>query len=121
MPDITPNGEGAGGCSSKDAPATCCQAIDEKVSSCCPQGGSWSRGKALLAALIILAAIGVGAVSLMRGTAGQSGAAAPAYSCSTPCVATSSTNSGGTAAAEAPKPAPCCPAPSPGGAVSGGQ
>jgi hypothetical protein len=121
MGNITSNGEGVGGCSSKDAPATCCQSVDEKVSSCCnPKSGSWSKGKALLAALIILAAIGVGAVSFMRENAAQSLAAAPAASCSTPCAATSCTNSGmgGTAAAEAPKPAPCCPTQSPGGGVS---
>lgn len=121
MDNVTSHGDGIGGSSSKGAPSTCCQSVDEEVSSCCnPKGGSWSKGKALLAALIILAAIGVGAVSFMRGNATQSVAAAPASFYSTPGGATSCTNSGmgGTAAAEAPKPAACCPAQSPCGVVS---
>ncbi len=78
MDDVTSNEQGIGGCSSKGAPATCCQSVEEKVSSCCnPKGGSWCKGKALIAALIILAAIGVGAVSLMRGNAAQPVATTP--------------------------------------------
>lgn len=121
MSDVPSDDQEINSCSSSGAATTCCQPSDEKVSSCCnPKGGSWGKGKALLAALIILAAIGVGAVSFMRGNAAQSVAAAPASSCSTPCGATSCTNSGmkGTAAAKAPKPASSCPAQSPCGAVS---
>jgi len=121
MSDALSDDKRKSGCSSNDATTICCQPSDEKISSCCnPKGGSWHKGKALLAALIILAAIGVGAVSFMRGNAAQSVAVAPASSCSTPCGATSCTNSGkgGTAAAEAPKPASSCPDQSPCGAVS---
>lgn len=82
MNHVTSNGEGIGGCSSKAAPPTCCQPVDENVSSCCnPKGGSWSKGKALISVIIIMAAIGVGATSFVRGTSTQSAASTPASSC----------------------------------------
>ena len=71
MSDVLSDDKRKSGCSSNDATTTCCQPSDEKVSSCCnPKGGSWSKGKALLATLIILAAIGVGAVSFSEGKCG---------------------------------------------------
>ena len=115
------------GCSSNDATTTCCQPSDEKVSSCCnPKGGSWVKGKALLATLIIMAAIGVGAMSFLRGNAAQGVASTPASSSPTPCDAAACTNPSvpGTAPqAEAANPgagpaqSPCCPVSKPGKAV----
>lgn len=93
MNHLTSNGNGTGDCSSKGAPSTCCQTVDEKVSSCCnPNSGSWGRGKALLAAIIILAAIGVGAVSFLRGNAAQPQAATPAPCAPNQCGAACTTD-----------------------------
>ena len=112
MDNETSHGEGIGGCSSKGAPSTCCQSVDEKDSSCCnPKGGSWGKGKALLAALIIMMAIGVGTVSFMRGKAAQPLAATSASCPPTQCGAASCQS-------VVSKPGSSCPTPSQCGAAS---
>jgi hypothetical protein len=91
MHNVTSNGEGTGGCSSKVAPSTCCQY--EKVSLCCnPKGGSWGKGKVLISLIIILAAIGVGAASFMRGNSTQAVAANPAPCAPNQCGAACNTD-----------------------------
>lgn len=93
MHNVTSNGEGSGGCSSKVAPSTCCQPADGKESSCCnPKGGSWGKCKGLLAVIIIMAAIGVGAVSFMRGNSTQPVAANPAPCAPNQCGAACNTD-----------------------------
>jgi len=68
-----------GGFPLKGASSTCCQSSGGKSSSCCnPQNGSWNKGKMLISAVIIMAAIGVGASSFVRVTSAQSDKASPA-------------------------------------------
>jgi hypothetical protein len=66
-------------CCGKDPSPTCCRPADANQSSCCPpRDKSWNKGKTLVSAVIIMAAIGVGANSLVRGTSAQSCNAGPA-------------------------------------------
>lgn len=82
MTKLTSNGEATDGCPSKVAPSTCCQPTDDRVSACCnPPGRSWGKGKGLIAGLIILAAIGVGATSFVKGNSSPPEASKPAASC----------------------------------------
>ncbi len=66
---------------SKAAPSACCQSSGGNASSCCnPKDGSWSKGKMLISAIIMLAAFGVGASSFVRVTTAQSEKISPARS-----------------------------------------
>ncbi len=68
-----------GGCSCKDPSPTCCPLPNGNESSCCsPTNESGNKGKTLISIIIIMAAIGVGANSLVRGTSAQSYNAGPA-------------------------------------------
>jgi hypothetical protein len=70
-----------GGFPLKSAPSTCCQSSEEYSSSCCnPKNGSWSKGKLLISAIIIVTAFGVGANSFVRITSAQSDKIGPARS-----------------------------------------
>ncbi len=63
---------------SRDPWSTCYQSSEGQSSPCCnPKDGSWNKGKMLISAVIIMAAIGVGANSFVRVTSAQSGKASP--------------------------------------------
>lgn len=115
MTNVNSNGEGTGGCSSKVAPSTCCQPPDGKESSCCNlKSGSWGKGKRLISLIIIMAAIGVGATSLVSKTPTQPEASKPAASCPAQpqCGAATCTNpsvSENSTQSEGSKPASSCP------------
>lgn len=114
MNDLSPDGKGIGKGSLKGTGLNCCQPADGQESRCCGPK-SWGKCKALIAVLIILAAIAVGAHSFMRGNAAQSGAAAPASSGSPSCGASCTNPSATSPQAEAANPgsgpaqSPCCP------------
>jgi hypothetical protein len=66
---------------SQGTPVTCCPSAEGRASSCCnPVEPSQKRNKALVSAIIILAAIAVGAYSLFRGNSAQSYTTAPVKS-----------------------------------------
>lgn len=80
MTDLFDEGE-MGGVPLKDAQSTCCQTSGGSASSCCnPESGSRSKGKMLISAIIIVAALGVGANSFVRVTSAQSDKIGPARS-----------------------------------------
>jgi len=142
MNNVASDEEGQGGCSPKTIQPSCCQPAGGNRSSCCaPEGSSWRKGKTLIALIIIIAAIGVGAHSLVKGAATRTELANPASSCSPQCgvapgqsekpgccpsqssVAACPTAGGketSTQATPAP-PSPCCPGQSPSGAAPGQQ
>lgn len=70
MSERSPDEKGTGGGCSGNTSNTCCRPDDGKGSSCCSAGG-WGKGKAVISAIIIIAAVGVGANSIMRGTSAQ--------------------------------------------------
>lgn len=75
MNDLTFNEKGRSCCPSADPLAACCQPAGESRSSCCTPGErSWNKGKILVSAIIIVAAIGVGAHSFVKATSAQSNA-----------------------------------------------
>ncbi len=74
MSEMSSDEKGTEGCCSEGASRTCCQPDAGKSSGCC-EPGAWRRGKTLIAAIIILAAIGVGTYSIIRGTSSQAGQA----------------------------------------------
>ncbi len=81
MNDVTRDDKNKACCPSDTGLPTCCQPADGKTSPCCnPKDGSWGKGKALIALIIIVAAIGLAANSLVRGTSAQSDKAGPAKS-----------------------------------------
>lgn len=91
MNNVTSDGKGIGDGSPKGTGPSCCQPADGQESRCCgPQ--SRCKGKALIAALIIMTAIGVGAVSLMRGNAAQPVTATPTSCPPSQCGATCNTD-----------------------------
>ena len=131
MNNVASDEEGLG-CSPKTTQRSCCQPAGGNGSLCCPPKGSfWGKGKALIALIIILAAIGVGVHSLVKGAAtrtevanptpvcspqgsagsGQSGASKPGF-CPTQSAGASCTNSvekGTSPQSTASTPSPCCP------------
>jgi hypothetical protein len=63
------------------APTACCHPADGSASACCnPQDASWNKGKLLIALIIIVAAIAVGANSFLRGNSANSYTTLPAKS-----------------------------------------
>ncbi len=81
MNDLTSDEEGKSCCASEDAAATCCQPAAGNLSSCCAPGdASWKKGRVLVSIIIILAAIGVGANSLLSGNSAQSYTTVPVKS-----------------------------------------
>jgi hypothetical protein len=81
MNDPNSDVKGKCGCAAEDGAATCCQPSDGTLSSCCnPRDGSWTKGKVLISVIIITAAIGVGANSILRGTSAQAYKVGPAKS-----------------------------------------
>ena len=81
MNDLTSDEKGKSCCASEDAAAPCCQPAAGNLSSCCAPGQvSWKRGKLLVSAIIILAAIGVGANSFFSGNSAQSYTTVPVKS-----------------------------------------
>jgi len=100
MNDLTSDEKGKSCCASEDAAATCCQPTAGNSSSCCAPGEvSWKKGKMLVSAIIILAAIGVGANSFFNGNSAQSYTTVPAKSFSaglteTPAVTAENGNQG---------------------------
>ncbi len=67
----------------ESAPAACCESLKEKAASCCkPKDGSWAKGKMMITAVIIMAAIGVGAISFVAVTSVRTDTARPARSSS---------------------------------------
>ena len=81
MNDVTRDDKETACCPSDAALPTCCQPADGKTSPCCnPKDGSRGKGKALIALIIIVAAIGLAANSLVRGTSAQLDKAGPAKS-----------------------------------------
>lgn len=81
MNDVTSEEKGKSCCGSGDATATCCQPAAGSPSSCCAPGEvSWKKGKMLVSALIMLAAIGVGANSFFSGNSAQSYTTVPVKS-----------------------------------------
>lgn len=119
MNNVTSNEEGQGGCSFKTTQSSCCQPAGGNGSSCCaPRGSFWGKGKTLIALIIIIAAIGVGAHSLVKEAATRTEAINPSANCSPQCSVSSiqpeaakpgscPTQSG---AATASPPSSCCPA-----------
>jgi glutaredoxin len=90
MNDLIPDGKETGGGSPNGSQPSCCQPAVGNGSSCCdPRGSSWGKGKALISLIIIIAAIGVGANSLLRGAATRTEAVNPASNCSPQCAAAS--------------------------------
>jgi hypothetical protein len=80
MSDRIPDEEQMSGCSCESSPA-CCPSTDGTEASCCTPGVASRNGrKALVSAIVIIAAIGVGAHSLVRGTSAQSYTSGPAKS-----------------------------------------
>jgi len=72
MNATNPDPERKSCCEANDAAATCCETEAGNVSSCCsPKDRLGSKSKLLISAIIIIAAIGVGANSLVRGTSAQ--------------------------------------------------
>jgi hypothetical protein len=81
MNDLNSDEKGKGCCAPGDAVATCCQPGVNNLSSCCAPGeASWKKGKALVSAIVIVAAIGVGAHSFVKGTSAQSYTTVPVKS-----------------------------------------
>jgi hypothetical protein len=81
MNDLTSDGKEKSCCGSEDAAATCCQPAAGNPSSCCfPGEVSWKKGKMLVSAIIILAAIGVGANTFFSGSPAQSYTTVPVKS-----------------------------------------
>lgn len=81
MNDLTSHEKGKSCCGSEDTAATCCQPATGNPSSCCSPGEvSWKKGKMFVSIIIILAAIGVGANSLLSGNSAQSYTIVPAKS-----------------------------------------
>lgn len=78
MNESTSGGRGESCCAAQDSASTCCEPTARSLSSCCsPGAGSSNKGKLLVSLLIILAAIGVGVHSLVRGTSAQSSNTVP--------------------------------------------
>lgn len=81
MNDLISDEKGNNCCAANNAAPPCCQPEAGNVSSCCnPKDGPWSKRKVLISVIIIIAAIGVGANSLVRGTSAQSYNSGPAKS-----------------------------------------
>lgn len=78
MNDSTSEGKGESCCGTGGAVSTCCEPTAGNYSSCCsPSDVPLKKGKVLVSALIILAAIGVGVHSFVRGTSAQSSNTGP--------------------------------------------
>jgi hypothetical protein len=62
-------------CAPENASLDCCQSAEGKISSCCDPGSGkhWNKGKSFVSAIIILAAIGVGANSIIKANSAQAG------------------------------------------------
>lgn len=68
-------------CSGLESASPCCDPAAGTLSSCCsPRDVPLNKGKLILSLLIILAAIGVGVHSLVKGSSAQSGNTGPAKS-----------------------------------------
>jgi len=81
MNDLTSGEKGESCCGSEDAAAACCQPAAGNVSSCCAPGAvSGRKWKTLVSVIIILAAIGVGANSILNGNSAQSYTTVPVKS-----------------------------------------
>ena len=81
MNDLNPDEKGKSCCAVENAASSCCQPTAGNVSSCCsPRDGSWSKGKVIISVIIIVAAIGVGANSFVRGTSTQADKTGPTES-----------------------------------------
>lgn len=128
MNNLISNEEGQGSSPSKTTQSGCCPPATGNGSSCCAsEGRSWGKGKALIALIIIIAAIAVGAHSWVKGSSTRTEAVTQAPTCSSPC---------GTAAGESAAPqsgscptqsggastsSSCCPAQSQSGTAPGLQ
>ncbi len=70
MNDRNSEGKAGGNCCSPIIPSTCCQPVQGGSSTCCnPENPSWRKGKLIISAIIIAAAIAVGANSFFNGNA----------------------------------------------------
>ncbi len=128
MSNPTYNGEGQSSCSSKTTQSGCCPPASGNGSSCCvPEGSSWGKGKALIALIIIIAAIAVGANSLVKGAATRTEAVPQTPTCSAPCgtasgqTAVTQPGSCPTQGGTTSQSAPCCSVPPQSGAAPGPQ
>jgi hypothetical protein len=84
MNDLTTAGKGKSCCADGDAAVVCCQPAAGSVSSCCAPGAvPGKKWKILISVVIIVAAIGVGANSVLNGNLAQSYTTVPAKSFST--------------------------------------
>jgi len=77
MNEVRPDGKSLSGCAPENDSPDCCQSAEGKSSSCCGTGTGrqWNKGKTLISAIVILAAIGVGANSIIRENSAQAGSA----------------------------------------------
>ena len=81
MNNVSSSDKRMSGCCPDASTTTSCQPSDIDKGSCCyPEGGSWGKSKKLVSVLIILAAIGVGANSFIRGTSAQCDKPDPVHS-----------------------------------------
>jgi hypothetical protein len=81
MNDLNSDEKIVSGCCSQGESSFCCQPSDGKASTCCgPEDGSRRKVKLLISVIVIIAALGVGANSYVRGTSVQSDKAGPAKS-----------------------------------------
>jgi hypothetical protein len=81
MSDKTREEKQMASCSCAESSPACCPSTDGNEASCCTPGfASRNRRKALISAIVLMAAIGVGAHSLVRGTSAQSYTAGPVKS-----------------------------------------
>jgi hypothetical protein len=100
MNDLNSEEKTTGGCCSQAAPTSCCQPSDRSASTCCnTEDTSWRRGKLIISAIIIMAAIAVGANSFLNGNTAQSYTTIPAKSFSAglteiPATAVDNSNEG---------------------------
>ncbi len=81
MSGVASDEKGKSCCTTADSKTACCQSQPANASSCCTPGEtSWSKGKTLIAVIIIIAAVAVGTHSIWSGNSAQSYTAAPAKS-----------------------------------------
>ena len=73
MNESTSGGKEESCCAARDSTSICCEPTAGNLSSCCsPKAVSWKKRKLLVSVIIIMAAIGVGLHSFVRGTSAQS-------------------------------------------------
>jgi hypothetical protein len=75
MNEVSPDDKKAGGCVPENVSLDCCRSPEWKSSSCCDPGVGkrWNKAKCFVSAIIILAAVGVGANSIIRENSAQAG------------------------------------------------